>query len=82
MEEKIASLNGQLAELKNGQSFVCRKHDDLAGDYRKILQTIKQPKLDIKQLTKLADIIQKQNDEDHLKIDELDQHDRRQNLEL
>ena len=43
--------------------------------------TNKQQKLDIKPLTKRADIIQKQNDEDHLKINELEQYDRRQNLE-
>ena len=82
LEEKIASLNDQLEELKNSQSFICRKHDDLAGDYSEILLTNKQQKQDIKQLTKPADITQKQNDEDHLKIDEVEQYDCRQNLEL
>ena len=82
LEEKIASLAGQLEELKNSQSFICRKHGDLAGDYSEILLTNKQQKQDIKQLTKRADIIQKQNDEDHLKIDEVEQYDRSQNLEL
>ena len=82
MEEKIASLNDQLEKLKNSQSSICRKHDDLAGDYSEILLTNKQQKQAIKLLTKRADIIQKQNDEDHLKIDEVEQYDRRQNLEL
>ena len=82
LEEKIASLNDQLKELKNSQSFICQKHDDLAGGYSEILLTNKQQKQDIKQLTKRADIIQKQNDEDHLKIDEVEQYDRSQNLEL
>ena len=82
LEEKIALLNGPLEELKNSQSFICQKHNDLAGDYSEILQTNKQQKQDIKQLTKRADIIQKQNDEDHLKIDEVEQYDRRQKLEL
>ena len=82
LEEIIATLNSQLNELKNSQSCICRKHDDLAGDYSEILQTNKQQKLDLKQLNKRADLIQKQNDEDHLKIDELEQYDRRQNLEL
>ena len=40
-EKNIASLNYQLDELKNSQSFVSRKHDDLAGDYGEILQTNK-----------------------------------------
>ena len=70
LKEKIALLNGQFEELKNSQSFVCRKHDDLAGNYREILLTNKQHKQDIKQLTKQASIIQKQNDEDHLNINE------------
>ena len=38
LEEKIASLNGQLPKLKNSQSFISRKRDDLARDYSKILQ--------------------------------------------
>ena len=41
LEEKIASLNGQLEELKNSQSFTYGKHDDLAGDYSEILLTNK-----------------------------------------
>ena len=32
LKEKIASLNDQLEKLKNSQSFICRKHDDLADD--------------------------------------------------
>ena len=40
-EKNIASLNYQLDELKNSQSFVSRKHDDLAGDCSEILQTNK-----------------------------------------
>ena len=32
LEEKIASLNSQFDELKNNQSFICWKHDHLAGD--------------------------------------------------
>ena len=82
LKGKIALLNGQFEELKNSQSFVWRKHDDLAGNYSEILLTNKQHKQDIKQLTKQASIIQKQNDEDHLDINELEQYDRRQNLEL
>ena len=82
LEDKVASLNGQLHELKNSQSFVFQKHDDLAGDYSEILQTKMLQKMDIKQIIKRADIMQKQNDENHLKIDELKQYDRRQNLEL
>ena len=54
----------------------------LAADYSEILLTNKQQKQDIKQLTKRADIIQKLNNEDHLKIDKVEQYDRRQNLEL
>ena len=42
LEEKIASLNGRLEELKNSQSFISRKHDDLASDYSEILLTNKQ----------------------------------------
>ena len=82
LEEKIASLSCQLDELKSSLSFISRKHDDLVGDYNEILQTNKQQKLDIKQLIKRADTIQKQSDEDHLKIDEVEQYDRHQNLEL
>ena len=48
LEKKIASLNGQLPKLKNSQSFISRKRDDLASDYRKILQKNKQQKLDTK----------------------------------
>ena len=78
MKKKIAKLNGQLDKLNNSQNFISRKHDNLADYYSEILQTNKQQKL----LTKLADKIQKQNDESHPKIDILEQHDRRQNLEL
>ena len=42
----------------------------------------KQQKQSITELSKQTNVLRKQRDEDELKIDELEQYDRRQNLEL
>jgi len=68
--------------LTKFSNFIGNKHDDISADYKAILQTNKQQKQEIRQLNRRTENLQKRNCDDEIKIDELEQYDRRQNLEL
>ena len=84
--EKLAKenkeLKQELTQLQKNQEIISGKHDDLTEDYAKVLMVNKQCKQDLKQLSKRTDDIQQKSSEEELKLDEIEQYERRQNLEL
>ena len=63
------------------QQFISNQNDDLKS-YKSALLSNKQQKQSITELNKQTNMLRKQRDEHELKINELKQYDRRQNLEL
>jgi len=82
LEEEIKAFKSKVKSLRKSQQFTSNHNDDLTKSYKSALLTNKQHKQDINRLNKRPDDLQKQSSEDELKIDELEQYDRRQNLEI
>ena len=82
LEEEIKALKTEVDALRQSQQFICNQNDDLNKSYKSALLSTKQQKQSITELNKRTDVLMKQSCEDEIKIDELEQYDRRQNLEL
>ena len=84
LEEEIKALKTEVPvdALRQSQQFICNQNDDLSKSYKSALLSTKQQKQSITELNKRTDVLMKQSCEDEIKIDELEQYDRRQNLEL
>ena len=81
MLNKIKNLNEEAAELQKAQELICEKYEDLTKDYGAALSANKHNVREWKKLNKkTVDLQNKSNEE--LKLDELEQYERRQNLEL
>ena len=59
-----------------------KTHDDLTEDCDSSKRSSKLQTKDLRQLTKTTDTLQKSKFVDQLRIDEIEQYNRRQNLEL
>jgi len=68
--------------MQKTQQFISDKHDDLSKDCNKVLSNDKQCKQELHKLTKCATKLYKKSDDEELKLDELEQYGRRQNLEI
>ena len=82
LKAEIAILKNEVQQLRESQNFTSNQNDDLVKDYRRVVQTSKKQKQDLIKLRKETEDLDKRRYEDETKIDELEQCDRRQNLEL
>ena len=82
LKDKIFELENQITEINKSQTLICKKYDDLTAEFGDIKLTNKQQKADIKDVKKQIENLQKRNLEDEIKLDKLEQYDRRQNLEF
>ena len=82
LEERIKKLELEAVQLRESQNFILKKHDDLTEDCDSLKRSNKQQTKDLRQLTKTTDTLQKSKFKDQLRIDEIEQYNRRQNLEL
>ena len=71
-----------VGQLQDSQKFISDNHDDLSKSYKDIILTNKQQNQEIKHLNKQAENLQKRSSDEEMKMDELEQYDRRQNLEF
>ena len=79
MLTKIKNLK-EVAEMQKAQEFISEKYENLTKDYKTALSTNKHNEQEFKKLDKkTVDLQNKSNEE--LTLDELEQYDRRQNLE-
>ena len=81
LKAKIFELETQIREISKS-NIISEKYDYLTAEYGDIVLTNKQQKTDIKDVKKRTENLQKRNLEDEIKLDELKQYDRRQNLEF
>ena len=82
LKAELHALKIEVEQLRESQKFVSNQNDDLTKTYSSVLQTYTQQKQDLTNLRKQTDDFSKRRCDDELKIDELEQYDRRQNLEL
>ena len=82
MLTQIKSLKKEVAELQKAHEFISEKYDDLTNDYKAALSNNKHNVQELKKLNKRTADLQNKSNEEELKLDELEQYDRRQNLEL
>ena len=82
LKHEIAALKNVVGQLQDSQKFISDNHDDLSKSYKDIILTNKQQNQEIKQLNKQAENLQKRSSDEEMKMDELEQYDRRQNLEF
>ena len=82
LEEKINKLELELDQLSESQDFLSKKHNDLTEDCDSLKHTNKLQNKDLQQLAKTTAKLQKSKSENQLKIEEIEQYDRQQNLEL
>ena len=82
LKAELHVLKIEVEQLRESQKFVSNQNDDLTKTYSSVLQTNKQQKQDLTNLRKQTDDVSKRCCDDELKIDELEQYDRRQNLKL
>ena len=82
LEERIKKLELEAVQLRESQNFISKKHDDLTEECDSLKRSNKLQTKYLRQLTKTTDTLQKSKFEDQLRIDEIEQHNRRQILEL
>ena len=82
LEAEIKELKNKLNKKVEGQNFISDKHNKMANDYKSVLTKNKKQKEKINKLNKRTDDSQKKSDSHELKLDELEQYNRRQNLEF
>jgi len=65
---EIETLRAEIIEVKTNQAFICNQYDDLKNEYDNLL--------------KVNNTLKTQGINETMKVDELDQYGRRQNLEI
>ena len=79
---EIDSLKAEISELKSSQEFLCSKYDDLNNEFKKLSEVNKKQREDINTINKNSADLEKQSNSDSVKIDNIEQYERRQNLEF
>ena len=82
LEERIKKLELEAVQLLESQNFISKKQNDLTEDCDSLKRSNKLQTKDLRQLTKTTDTLQKSKFEDQLRIDEIEQYNRRQNFKL
>ena len=74
----------EVIKLKESQAFICNQYDSLKAEYRydKLIEVNTLQKEEISDLKSLAAALKTQEIKDSIKVDELEQYGRRQNLEI
>ena len=80
--EEIELLKSELDELRKSQEFVSSSHDSLNCDFKKLLNNDNTYKKEIEILNKNASNLNMRSLEDSLKMDDLEQYNRRLNLQF
>ena len=88
MEDRVAylheinTLKVELLELKSSQEFVCSKYKSLKSEYEKLLQTNRKQESEIISLKEQSTTLENKKIKNTEKLDAVEQHGRRQNLEI
>ena len=79
---EIETLRAEVIEIKESQAFICNQYDSLKAEYDKLIVVNTLQKEEISNLKSQADALKTQEIKDSIKVDELEQYGRRQNLEI
>ena len=79
---EIETLRAEVIEIKEGQAFMCNQYDSLKAEYDKLIEVNTLQKKEIFDLKSQAAALKTQKIKDSIKVDELEQYGRRQNLEI
>ena len=79
---EIETLTAEVIEIKESQAFICNQYDSLKAEYDKLIEVNTLQKEEICDLTSQAAALKTKEIKDSIKVDELEQYGRRQNLEI
>ena len=79
---EIETLRAEVIEIKESQVFICNQYDSLKAEYDKLIEVNTLQKEEISDLKSQAAALKTQEIKDSIKVDELKQYGRRQNLEI
>ena len=79
---EIETLRAEVIEIKESQAFICNQYDSLKAEYDKLIEVNTLQKEEISNLKSQAAALKTQEIKDSIKVDELEQYWRRQNLEI
>ena len=79
---EIETLRAEVIEIKENQAFICSQYDKLKAEYDKLIEVNTLQKEEISDLKSQAAALETQEIKDSIKVDELEQYGRRQNLEI
>ena len=79
---EIETLRAEVIEIKESQAFICNQYDSLTAEYDKLIEVNTLQKEEISNLKSQAAALKTQEIKDSIKVDELEQYGRRQNLEI
>ena len=79
---EIETLRAEVIEIKESQAFICNQYDSLKAEYDKLIEVNTLQKEEISNLKSQAAALKTQEIKDSIKVDELEQYGRRQNLEI
>ena len=79
---EIETLRAEVIEIKESQAFICNQYDSLKAEYDKVIEVNTLRKEEISNLKSQAAALKTQEIKDSIKVDELEQYGRRQNLEI
>ena len=79
---EIETLRAEVIEIKESQAFICNQYDSLKAEYDKLIKVNTLQKEEISNLKSQAAALKTQEIKDSIKVDELEQYGRRQNLEI
>ena len=82
MKSEIEALKAEVTELRKSQGFISARCNDLSREYTRLLKNSNKQKVDITELTTSTKNLEKKSCDDQDKIDQLEQYNRRQNLEF
>ena len=79
---QIETLRAEVIEIKESQAFIGNQYDSLKAEYDKLIEVNTLQKEEISNLKSQAAALKTQEIKDSIKVDELEQYGKRQNLEI
>ena len=80
LQSEIIDLKTEIAQLRKSQEFLSGQHDSLNKNYDNAMKVNDKQRQVIRKLNQCTNDLKKQRNNEELKVDELEQYDRRQNL--
>ena len=80
LQSEIIDLKTEIAQLRESQEFLSGQHDSLNKNYNNAVKVNNKQRQETRKLSQCTNDLKKQRNNEKLKVHELEQYDRRQNL--